>query len=226
MPERRIGRFPGPRSLVLAYHGCDESIGRKLISGEITKVNFSSNTYDWIGAGAYFFENDYDRALYFAETCAANPDKRLTRGVINSPFVVGAVIDLGFCLDLSRQEGIAEVADAYQAMVDAGVAIPKNEESFAGDEDIVKRKLDRAIINYLHKIRTDLHGKTIEGTTFELPPYDTVRSPFPQGPAIATTSAFKMYSHVQIAVRNSNRVLGYFLPRTPVAPEKAFNPRG
>lgn len=151
MPNWGLGSFRTPRSVVIAYHGCDEVVGRKLVSGEIPRLDWSNNSYDWIGAGTYFFENDYDRAYHFAKTCSENPDRKLTQGTITTPFVVGAVINLGFCLDLSRLEGIVEARDAYLAMVDAftisGAKIAKNEQSFDGDRDIIKRKLDRSIIN-------------------------------------------------------------------------------
>ncbi len=229
MPDALLGQFPSPRSLVLAYHGCDKEVGLGLISGAIARLSHSSNTYDWIGGGAYFFENDYDRALHFARSCAADPGKQLTRGQIKEPFVVGAVVDLGLCLDLSRQQGIAEAADAFTAMCNTGMAIPKNEKSFEGDDDFIKRKLDRAIINYLHKFRQDFHRKIVNDVELNLPPYDTVRSPFPQGEEIAPTSAFKRHSHVQIAVRNAHCVLGYFLPRAPMRKNwhsrRRFKPR-
>jgi hypothetical protein len=199
------------RTLVLGYHGCDKKVGEALISGQIKKLNYSTNTYDWIGSGAYFFENDLQRAEHFAKTSAANPKMLLSRGKIKDPFVVGAVIDLGLCLDLSRQEGIQEASNAAQVLKSIGV-LPTNEESFNGDKDIIKRKLDKAIINYLHEMREDAKE----------PPYDTVRCPFPQGDPIAPTSAFVLYSHVQIAVRNSNSIIGFFLPRKILSSADAF----
>ena len=220
-------RKPISQSLVIAYHGCDQSVGEKLITGDLTRLNWSRNTYDWIGGGVYFFENDYDRALHFAETVAQNPEKKLSQDKIKVPFVVGAVIDLGHCLDLSRQEGIREAADAFEALELAKLnKLPKNEASFEGDKDFIKRKLDRAIIEHLHKLRADFHGQLApSGGYYDLPPYDTVRSPFAQGDPIGENSAFKRYSHVQLAVRNVNSIIGYFLPKNTVPISAAFKQR-
>jgi len=44
-------------NLVLGFHGCDEKIAKYIISGE-TKMMQSSNDYDWLGSGFYFWENN------------------------------------------------------------------------------------------------------------------------------------------------------------------------
>lgn len=51
----------------------------------------SDNTYDWLGNGMYFWENSYQRAYDWASN---NPK-------YHKPAVLGAVIDLGFCLNLT-----------------------------------------------------------------------------------------------------------------------------
>lgn len=196
------------RSLVLGFHGCDERIGRQLIAGDIAHLSPSKNPYDWIGDGIYFFENDPERALHFAVTASQHPERDLTKGRIESPFVVGAVIDLRNCLDLSHQQGIREAAEALEALrVSRGdKPLPRNKPADADDGDIIVRNLDRAIVNYLHTLRR----------MAELQPYDTVKSPFAQGQPLAETSFFHEFSHVQIAVRNANCILGYFLPQSPI----------
>ncbi|OWT57552.1 hypothetical protein [Candidimonas nitroreducens] len=197
------------RSLVLGFHGCDESIGRQLIAGEVTHLKPSKNPYDWLGDGIYFFENDPERALHFAVTAAEHPERQLTKGRIEAPFVIGAVIDLRNCLDLSHQQGIREAADALEALkISRGdKPLPVNKRANDEDDDIIVRNLDRAIVNYLHVLR--------KGAA--LSPYDSVRCPFSQGKPLADTSFFHEYSHVQIAVRNTNCILGYFLPQNPLS---------
>lgn len=196
------------RSLVLGFHGCDETVGLNLINGTLTHLSPSRNPYDWLGDGIYFLENDAERALHFAKTAAANPNKKLSKGTIVTPFVVGAIIDLGLCLDLSHQTGIAETADAFEAFAASrkGRPLPTNKPASQDDDDFIVRNLDRAVVNYLHRLRREVN----------LQPYDTVRSPFAQGPELAPTSAFHRYSHVQIAVRNAACILGYFLPKDGV----------
>ena len=197
------------KTLVLGFHGCDEQTGRQLISGELNHLSPSKNPYDWIGDGVYFFENDPARAWHFATTAAAQPNKKFTRRPIKTPFVVGAIIDLGHCLDLSNQLGINELSDACAAfLISIGdKKIPQNHKASNDDDDIILRNFDRAIVNYLHELRRFIPS---------LMPYDTVRSPFSQGKPIAESSAFQRYSHIQIAVRNANCIVGYFLPKQPL----------
>jgi hypothetical protein len=98
------------RTLVLGFHGCDVSTGRRLIAGELNHLSPSKNPYDWIGDGVYFFENDLERAWHFVRASVTHPLKKFTKRPINTPFVVGAIIDLGHCLDLSNQRGINELS--------------------------------------------------------------------------------------------------------------------
>lgn len=53
-------------NLILGFHGCSKDVGMKAINGD-DELIFSHNTYDWLGDGVYFWENDYDRALEFAK---------------------------------------------------------------------------------------------------------------------------------------------------------------
>jgi hypothetical protein len=47
---------------VLACHGCNRSIGEKILKG-VSEVKASKNDHDWLGRGSYFWENSYHRAL-------------------------------------------------------------------------------------------------------------------------------------------------------------------
>lgn len=49
-------------SFVLGYHGCDAKVGEKIL-GSSDHVSPSGNAYDWLGAGAYFWENSPKRVL-------------------------------------------------------------------------------------------------------------------------------------------------------------------
>src|SRR5271165_4419641 len=73
--------------IVLGYHGCEVSLAEALIRGEVRVEDWqpSQNPYDWLGHGIYFWEFAPHRALTWAG-----------RGG-----VVGAVIHLGLCLDLT-----------------------------------------------------------------------------------------------------------------------------
>jgi len=79
---------------VIAYHGCDEEVARKVLQGG-TDLSPSRNDYDWLGAGIYFWEQGPRRAYEFA----LEESKRAATKIKN-PAVVGAYIYLGTCLDL------------------------------------------------------------------------------------------------------------------------------
>ena len=46
-------------NLVIGFHGCDRSVVENVIS---------TNDYDWLGSGIYFWENNEERAWQWAVT--------------------------------------------------------------------------------------------------------------------------------------------------------------
>ena len=53
-------------NLTIGFHGCDEAIGKRLVVNP-DKVRKSAETFDWLGHGFYVWENNYERALKWAE---------------------------------------------------------------------------------------------------------------------------------------------------------------
>src|ERR1700733_2753604 len=98
-------------SWAIAYHGCDENIGRAILDGT-AEVIPSANDHDWLGGGAYFWENSYRRAFEWATYLKANPS-HATRPVA-TPFVIGAIINPGNCLDLAEAACLAQVKEAFE----------------------------------------------------------------------------------------------------------------
>jgi len=49
--------------ITLGFHGCDRKVGEKILAGPQKHLKVSTNPYDWLGSGAYFWENDPARAL-------------------------------------------------------------------------------------------------------------------------------------------------------------------
>ena len=49
--------------LILGFHGCDKKLRDSIISEEGVVINPSNNEYDWLGNGAYFWENNQERAM-------------------------------------------------------------------------------------------------------------------------------------------------------------------
>lgn len=142
---------------VLGYHGCDEDVGEAVLRGAKPLVS-SRNEYDWLGAGIYFWEGNPQRAKDWAEHAAKHPEVCKSR--IVNPFVLGAIIDPGYCLDLTESSSVDLVNAAYvsfTAQYDAlGLERPKNAGS---PPDRAVRKLDCAVINFLHEVRESMQGE-------------------------------------------------------------------
>ncbi|KQS36826.1 hypothetical protein [Pedobacter sp. Leaf194] len=96
-------------NLVIGFHGCDKSIADKLITNQAV-IEKSEKPYDWLGHGMYFWENNLERARQWAE------DKQ-RRGEIKEAGVVGAVLQLGNCLDFLDSKYLNLLAVYYKLMV-------------------------------------------------------------------------------------------------------------
>lgn len=192
-------------SFVLAYHGCEKSVADRAVAGEIDILQ-SKRAYDWLGPGAYFWESDIVRANEWAE-------QKIARGDFKSAAVIGAVIDLGHCLDLLVRENIELVKAAYLAFKaeqeTAGLSMPENRSpNGAADPDRILRFLDCAVIRHLHSAleRVPLDSRIVQ-------PFDTVRGTFSEGEPVYPGCGYLEKTHVQIAVRNPACVKGVFYPR-------------
>jgi hypothetical protein len=184
---------------VLAYHGCALETAQQLLGG--SPFQPSTQDYDWLGAGSYFWENDVLRAYQWATESRLNFDH---------PSVVGAVIELGNCLDLTTQSGITAVKVAYDKFVATsesdGVPIPENVDpgkSSGGDK--ILRRLDCAVMNYLYEI-----AETAQESDSKSQPYATVRAMFPEGSELYPGAGFRDKTHIQICVREPEQILGVF----------------
>jgi hypothetical protein len=128
-----------------------------------------------LGSGIYFWEANPRRGLEFAHELA-----RWRKGKpseIKTPYVVGAAIDLGFCLDLMSSNGIQAVASMHKDFLAycarANVEVPSN----SGGQDLRFRKLDCAVINHLHQVRAAAN----------LQPFDTVAACSSKGTGFIAT---------------------------------------
>lgn len=192
-------------NFILGFHGCDEAIGEDLLSGKKDFVR-SMNEYDWLGNGIYFWENNPDRAISWAKEQAERHKKNMKIPIekrITKPFAVGAVIDLGRCLNLFDQKALEEVKVAHAVLTLASMyahaPMPTN-HSLSQAGDLLLRNLDKAVMDTLMSQRT-LEGK---------PAYDSVRAMFQEGESLYENAGFKAQNHIQIAVRNPNCIKGVF----------------
>ena len=192
--------YSKPSGLVLGFHGCDKTVRDNVINGG--NLFKSENSYDWLGSGIYFWENDPQRAFEWAVQLAKRKGSS-----ISEPAVVGAVIDLGFCFNLTNRTYTEYLKFGYKMIKlgceQKGVPLPENRD-VDGNKDLLKRDLDCAVINAL--IKLSYRGKLAK-------PYDTVRGVFTEGVETYPNAGFKEKTHVQISVVNPNCIKGYFLPR-------------
>lgn len=148
----------------------------------------------------YFWENSLTRAQEYAQELATKRQK------IKAPFVIGAVINLGYCFDLTDAFSLNLLETEYQNMAKlfakADVPMPENQQVFKNDTDFLFRKLDCAVIEYMHQMIDEENRKA----------FDTVRGVFWEGDPLYPTSGFKKKNHVQLCIRNPNAIKGYFRP--------------
>jgi hypothetical protein len=178
-------------SFVLGFHGCDQSVARDLLSGK----DFipSANDWDWLGSGIYFWEANPVRGIRFAE-------EQHTRGKLKTPAVIGAVVDLGLCLDLTSSTGIAAVKAAHEDFLiyaeKAKKPVPQNKLG----PDKLLRDLDCAVINHLHKVQE----------AAKLDAFQSVKAVFIEGNRIYEDAGFFEKTHIQICVRDKSCIKGVF----------------
>lgn len=185
---------------IIGYHGCDRTVVETvLLRHEGLKP--SCHDYDWLGSGIYFWEYGRHRAMDWATNVSRRrPD------VVRDPAVLGAHIHLGVCLDLLDlrfTEKLGELYPSFEATFRLqGLALPRNEPAHGNDRDLVRRKLDCAMLNWaIPLIESEL------GVRFQ-----TVRGVFQEGVAAYPGSGILRKSHIQVVVRDRGNILGYFLP--------------
>ena len=132
----------------------------------------------------------------------AQNEARKKAGKVKRPAVLGAIIDLGNCLNLIDSEHLDLVKAAHLAYLNlcniSGLTPARNK-----GRDLQARYLDKAVFEPLHRLRQD-EGKT---------PFDSVRAVFVEGEPLYENAGLRSLEHVQICVRNPRQIAGYFLPR-------------
>ena len=174
--------------IILGYHGARTGdaaeYAKRLLLGEVSIDEWkpSENEYDWLGRGIYFWEHSPERARRWAGA---------------DGIVLGAVIQLGQCLDLTDLQYTGLLRKSYTLLEtdyhQAGSTLPKN----TGPK-LQNRKLDCLVINKL----TDVGSGR----------FQTVRCAFEEGDEAFPGAALKTETHIQIAVRDPQCILGVFRP--------------
>lgn len=108
--------------------------------------------------------------------------------------MVGAIIQLGACLDLLDTDHTRRLAKFATGYADTVGPLPANEGA--------RRLADCFLINeYCAEAETD-------GAA-----YDTVRGLFQEGEPLTPGSALLLRSHIQVVVRRAQAIVGLFRPR-------------
>jgi len=189
---------------IVGYHGCDLSVVEDVLLKD-TPMKPSLNDYDWLGNGIYFWENGPDRALAYA---AAKQRREGGRSSIKKPAVLGAYLHLGRCFDLTDIWATKQLRTQYNLMAKqfsaAGLTLPENKSGFIKDSDFVLRFLDCAVIQET----VDDHDEQFPDKKIQ-----TVRGIFTEGGETYPGAGFHLKTHVQVAVRDTSCILGFFKPK-------------
>ena len=157
----------------IGYHGTSAEAARRILS---TGFEISRNEYDWLGDGAYFFQDAPARALEWAR-------ERFGENAA----VVGAEIDLGDCIDLLDIPWERVIQDGFwryaSHLASLGERLPVQTPG--------AHRLDRHVLNY-----------AVDEITASGMRVRSVRCAFPEGAPLFPGSALLSRSHVQIAIRD------------------------
>ena len=189
--------------LVVGYHGCERELGESVLLGR-AHLPPSANDYDWLGGGVYFWEHGFRRAVEWAQQ-----NRR-------DPFVLGAYVQLGRCLDLTDTWATASLGSVFERLrtmlANQGLTLPVNRVGRgAARGDRLIRNLDCAVINLLNEIEDLTNACTY---------YQAVRGVFEEGAEAFPGACVRTRTHIQLAVRDPACILGYFLPAEMLRTER------
>jgi len=158
-------KHPG---LIYGFHGCVKSVALDVINQK-KQLKESKNEYDWLGHGIYFWQGSYSRALDYA-TMLSNHPTRNKANPIKKPYVIGAVISLGKCLDLLDYQNLNFLSIGYEIFVESTLSsdMPKIKGVPGESKDLLRRNLDCAVFQTIHEA----------AELAEQEPFDSVRGIF------------------------------------------------
>ncbi|MDE6890999.1 MAG: hypothetical protein K2P50_04310 [Lachnospiraceae bacterium] len=194
-------------NLIIGFHGCDMSTFKNVLYNH-EKLKPSHNSYDWLGNGVYFWENSLARAEEWAISYCERHNKKYPNNPPKKPAVIGAVISLGHCLDLTDYGSSDILKNGYEILKLElsliGKPLPIN-RNVTGNSDRLLRELDCAVIERIHQYNREKHNRD----------YDSVRGVFIEGKEVYEDSGIREKTHTQLCIVNPNCIKGYFKPLTP-----------
>lgn len=194
-------------NLIIGFHGCDLGTYKNVLYKH-ERLNASHNSYDWLGNGIYFWENSLDRAGEWAKSYCDRYNSRHPDEEPKKPAVIGVVLSLGHCLDLTDYGSSTILKNGYEILKYElsllGKPLPVN-RNIAGNKDLLLRELDCAVIERIHQYNREQGER----------PYDSVRGVFIEGNPVYEDSGIMEKTHTQLCIINPNCIKGYFKPLTP-----------
>jgi len=200
--------------LLIGFHGCEASTRDALLENP-DMIRKSEKPYDWLGHGMYFWENNAERALQWAK------DKK-RRNEIETPAVIGAVLDLGYCFDLTDSRFISMIKAYYSLLEkiykDLDEELPQNRDIKTDKyKDKILRELDCKVIEFMHDQIVQQVADDIKAQGYsEYKLFDSARGVFTEGGPAYTGAGIVEKTHIQICIRNLNCIKGFFLPRKEI----------
>ena len=168
-----------PRALIVdGYHGTTSSKVENIMSKGFFP---STNSYDWLGHGIYFWQDAPLRAIEWVRESAANPTDR--------PVLVKARLRLSNCIDLldvGWRDSIVDTARDFMVSINRKSKSGTLRNSAKGRHD-----LDCAFFNFLVEL--------LKKQGYEV---GAIRAAMGEGEPILPGSPIRLKSHVQIAILN------------------------
>jgi hypothetical protein len=146
-----------------------------------------------LGSGIYFWADSPERAWDWANNQPKSKE-------IRKPFVIGALIYPGPCLNLTDYGVIEQLRVAHRVVAASFKPAEMPQNTLMQDGITMLRRLDCAVIETLHRLREDQNEE----------PYDSVYGVFDEGRLAYDGAGFKEKTHIQLAVRNPAIIVGYF----------------
>ena len=200
---------------ILGFQGCELSVRNKLVNNP-NEIEISRESYDWLGHGMYFWENNYTRAQQWA-------DERVKSGKYKQAAVLGAVLQIGRCCDFLDSKYTELVGRYYEAIrqeyEQMGKTLPKNVDLGSDrHHDKLLRLLDCTVIENMHKLIKQSYANDISEKGYSTAPiFDSTRGAFYEGGPAFEGAGISKKSHIQICIRNLNCIKGFFIPRQEIS---------
>lgn len=163
--------------MVIAHHGTSAAAASAIAS---SGFRVSANQWDWLGDGAYFWQDNYPRAARWAKD-------HFEGGAA----VITVDVSLDDCLDLTQEPWFAFL----QRHADKILATRGELKLPALRQRGLFHGKDRYVINFVAEVME------AAGT-----PFKSVRAAFAEGDPLHPESEIFSLSHVQIAVRDISAV--------------------